>query len=126
MITKMTCIDVASRLPTVDGENCRFISVSGNQCPKGADYAKTEIENPLRILTGVVATRGLAIKMIPVRTDKPIPKAKIIEAAAQLRKMRVEKSPRIGDIIVSDFMGLKVNLIATRDVAEKQAVASRE
>ena len=117
MITKMTCIECPQSCAlTVDGENCRFISVSGNQCPKGEAYAKTEIENPLRILTGVVVTRGLALKMIPVRTDKPIPKAKIIEAAAQLRKMRMEKSPRIGDIIVSDFMGLKVNLIATRDV----------
>jgi len=119
MIKKMTCIECPQSCSlSVDWENCRFISVSGNQCPKGEAYAKTEIENPLRILTGVVATRGLAMKMIPVRTDQPIPKAKIIEAAAELRKMRVEKSPRIGDIIVSDFMGLKVNLIATRDVTE--------
>ena len=100
---------------TVDIESCRVVKVDGTKCPKGQDYAKTEIENPLRILTGTVLAKGLPFKMVPVRTDRPIPKAKILEAAAEMRKLRITKPPRMGEVIVANFMGLGVNLIATRE-----------
>ena len=117
MIKELTCIECPiSCSLMVDIENCRIVKVNGNQCPRGHDYAIAEIENPLRILTGVVLTKGLAIKMVPVRTDKPIPKARILEAAAEIKKLKVINPLGIGDIIVSNFMGLAVNLIATRDV----------
>lgn len=117
MIKELTCIECPKSCSLmVDIENCRIVKVNGNQCPRGQDYAKAEIENPLRILTGVVLTKGLAIKMVPVRTDKPIPKARILEAADEIKKLKVTNPLGIGDIIVSNFMGLAVNLIATRDV----------
>lgn len=100
---------------SVDIENCRVVRVSGHKCPKGEDYAKTEVENPQRLLTGTVLAIGLPIKMIPVRTDKPIPKARIKEAAIELKKIKVTKTLRINDIIVPNFLGLGVNLIATKD-----------
>ena len=117
MIKVLTCIECPQSCSlTVDIENCRIVEVNDNKCPRGQDYAKAEIENPLRILTGVVLTKGLAIKMVPVKTDKPIPKARILEAAAEIKKLKVTNPLGIGDIIVSNFMGLAVNLIATRDV----------
>ena len=115
MIKKMTCIECPKSCAlTVEHENCRMVKVEGNKCPKGAEYAKSEIENPQRILTGTVETSGLALRMIPVRTDKPIPKSKIFEAAAEIKKLKITNPLDIGDIIVPDFMGLGVNLIATR------------
>jgi CxxC motif-containing protein len=117
VIKELICIECPKSCSLkVDIENCRIVKVNGNQCPRGQDYAKTEIENPLRILTGVVLTNGLAIKMVPVRTDKPIPKDRILEAAAEIKKLKVTNPLGIGDIVVSNFMGLAVNLIATRDV----------
>ncbi len=117
MIKELTCIECpkSCRL-TVDIENCRVVKVSGNKCPRGEDYARAEIENPQRVLTAVVLAQGLPLKMIPVRTDKPIPKTKILAAAAEIKKIKVIKPLRVGDIIVEDFMGLGVNLRATRDV----------
>ena len=118
MIKRLTCIECPQSCAlTVDLENCRLVKVSGNKCPRGEEYARAEIENPLRILTGVVLAKGLALKMIPVRTDQPIPKVRILEAAAEIKKLKVTKPLRIGDIIVPNFMGLGVNLIATRDVS---------
>lgn len=117
MNKELTCIECpkSCRL-TVDVENCRVIKVSGNKCPKGQDYAKAEIENPQRVLTAVVLAKGLPIKMIPVKTDKPIPKTKILAAAAEIKKIKVVKSLRIGDIVAENFMGMGVNLVATREV----------
>lgn len=116
MIRKMICIECPrSCALTVDIENCRIFKVEGNKCPKGAEYARSEVENPVRILTGTVLTQGLALKMVPVRTDQPIPKTKIFEAAAEFKKIKVTKPLHTRDIIVANFMGLGVNLIATRD-----------
>ncbi len=113
---KYTCIECPKSCSlTVDIENCRLVAVRGNLCPRGKEYAQAEVENPLRILTGTVLTQGLPIKMLPVRTDKPVPKAAIIEAAAELKRIRVRQPLRIGDTVISNFLGLGVNLIVTRE-----------
>ncbi len=115
MVKKLTCIQCPKSCSlAVDIENCRVAHVSGNLCPKGDEYACAEVENPLRILTATVLAQGLSLKMVPVRTDKPIPKAKIREAAVEIRKIRVTQALNVGDIIVADFLGLGANLIATR------------
>lgn len=118
MIKQLTCIDcpIGCTLD-IDIENCKVVSVSGNKCPKGHDYAVSEIENPVRILTSTVVARNMDLKMIPVRTDKPIPVAKIMVAAQEIRKIKIEKGIKVGDILVENFLGLGVNLIATRDAS---------
>lgn len=99
---------------SVDIENCRVVKISGNLCPKGKEYAESEIENPVRILTSTVFAVGLALKMIPVRTDSPIPKARIFEAMEEIKKIKINKPVSTGEIIVKNFLGLGVNLISTR------------
>ena len=116
MTKNLICIECPKSCAlTVDIENCRVVKVFGNQCPKGEDYGKAEIENPLRVLTATVLCQGLSLKMAPVRTDKPIPKAKIQEAAGEIRKMRIDKAVQAGDILAHDFLGLGVNLVVTRE-----------
>lgn len=117
MVKKITCIECPKGCTLVVGiENCRVVKVSGNECPKGERYAISEIENPVRVLTSAVLTDGLPIKMLPVRTDKPIPKDKMELAMSNIKKIKVDKPVAAGDILVKDFMGLGVDLIATRRV----------
>ncbi len=99
---------------SVDVENCKVVKVSGGKCPKGEKYAISEVENPARILTSTVLTDGLSLKMIPVRTDNPLPKCDILRAAEEIKKIRINKPIRIGEIIVKNFLDLEINLIATR------------
>jgi CxxC motif-containing protein len=117
MIKKITCIECPKgcRL-TVSTEEGRVISVSGNQCEKGAVYAHAEIENPVRYLTSAVLTQGLQLKMAPVRTDKPIPRERVFEGMALIKKIRLHKRLKAGESVVKDFLNLGVNLIVTRDV----------
>lgn len=117
MIKKLTCIECPKGCAlSVDVVNRRVIEVGGNDCPKGQEYAVSEIENPVRILTSAVLAQGLSLKMVPVRTDKPIPKARIQDAMTEIKKIRIRKSLHTGDIIVNNFLGLRVNLITTRDI----------
>lgn len=117
MVKKLTCIECPKGCNLeVDVENCRVIKVRGNKCPKGEEYAVAEIENPVRILTATVLSEGLSLKMVPVRTDAPIPKTRLFEAMEEIRRLKVNKPHQPGDVIINNFLGLGVNLIATRNV----------
>ena len=59
--------------------NPETFKVSGNTCPRGANYAKTEIISPERTLTSTVRSNSKEISMIPVKTSAPIPKGKLFE-----------------------------------------------
>ncbi len=116
MIRNLTCIECPRSCDlAVDIENCRVVKVSGEKCPKGKDYAVSEVENPQRVLTSTVSARRLSLKMVPVRTDKPIPKDKILDAAEEIRKIRLDKPVKMGEVIARNLSGLGVDLIATRD-----------
>jgi CxxC motif-containing protein len=116
MIKKLVCIECPQGcILSVDMDDNKIVKLTGNKCPKGEKYALSEIENPVRILTSTVLTEGMPLKMIPVRTDKPISKNKIFEAMKEIRRIRVKASLNVGDIIVKDLVEKGVNLVATRD-----------
>ena len=101
---------------SVDVENRKVLKVNSGKCPKGEKYATSEIENPLRVLTSTVLVEGMSLKMVPVRTDRPIPKGDILKAMEKIKKIRLNKPIHTGDVIVQDFLGTGANLIATREV----------
>lgn len=119
MQRELTCIACPQgcRL-TVDIDEGRVIAVSGNKCPKGLEYGRQEIENPLRTLTTTVGAAGLNLQRVPVRTRRPIPKTKIAEAMQALRAVRLERPVRCGDVVVADLLGLGVEVVATRSVSQ--------
>lgn len=115
MAKKLTCIECPKGCSlSVDIENCRVVKVDGAECPKGEEYARAEVENPMRILTSAVLAEGLPIKMVPVRTDKPIPKNKIMEAMDEVKKVRLKTPVRPGDTIIKNILNSGADLIATR------------
>ena len=117
MIKNMICIECPkSCMLSVDIENCQVKNVTGAKCPRGIAYAIAEVQNPLRIFTATVLADGLNLKLIPVRTDKPIPKKEILRAAEEIKKIRITKPIKAGGTIIENFLGLDVKLLATREV----------
>jgi CxxC motif-containing protein len=115
MIKTLICIECPKGCGlSVDIENGKVKDAKGAKCPKGIGYAIAELENPARILTATVLTEGLCLKLVPVRTDKPIPKPDLLRAAEEIRKMKLTKPVKSGDVIADNFLGLGVKLIATR------------
>ena len=113
---KLTCIECPKGCAlSVMIDSGKVSGVTGNLCPKGYIYAVAEIENPVRILTSVVATKGLSLKMVPVRTDHPIPKGAIFLMMQEIKKIKIKKPVYLGDIIAENCLGLGVNLITTRE-----------
>lgn len=117
MLKKLICIECPKSCTlSVEIEGNKIINIEGHQCPKGEKYAVSEIKHPVRMLTSTVLTRGLPLKMISVRTDNPIPKARMLEAMTEIKKVRITKRLKVGDVVIKNFLGLKVNLIATRSL----------
>ncbi len=120
MIRKMTCIACPNGCQLeVDEEGGRVISVTGNKCEKGPAYAKQEVENPLRVLSSTVLAKGLELKLVPVRTSKPIPKDRLFDGIAEIRKLKLDRPVKAGEIITKNFLGLDADLIAARNVPLK-------
>jgi len=92
------------------------VKVYGNECPLGEAFGKAEAENPHRIVSSTVKVRGACISRLPVRTEKPVPKAKIREVIKSLRGIVVEAPVRRGQVIVDNVAGTGVNVIAERSL----------
>jgi CxxC motif-containing protein len=116
MIRKIRCIECPKGcFLSVDIEDFKVVSIKGNECPKGEKHAISEVENPVRILTSAALSQGLDLKMIPVRTDGPVPKTALKKAMEEIKRIRINQPVRVGTVIVENFLNLGINLIATRD-----------
>ena len=55
-------------------EGSKIISMEGNKCEKSVEFVTQELIEPMRILTTTVRIHGARWPVIPVRTDKAVPK----------------------------------------------------
>ena len=92
--------------------------VTGNACPRGEDYGRTEMLHPTRVLTGTVKIPGGMISRCPVKTKEPIPKEKILHAARALSDVDLQVPVRVGDVVLPDICGTGVDVVATRSVSD--------
>jgi len=97
-----------------DGE---IESIKGNRCARGHVYATKEHTAPERILTSTIEIKGAVHPLLPVRTDRPIPKNMLKDAVRSLADLAIEAPVQMGECIAEDFLGLNVNLIASRNLS---------
>lgn len=92
------------------------LSVTGNTCPRGREYAISEITNPTRTVTGTVSVHNRDGRVVPVKTKTPVPKAKVLDVAEALMKLGVNAPVSIGDVVCSDICGTGVEVVATNNI----------
>lgn len=116
----LTCIGCPlGCMLTVTLENGAVTRVVGNTCKRGDDYARKECTAPERMVTGTVGVIDGSAPVVSVRTEMPIPKKKVMEAAEIMRTTCVKAPVVLGDVVLEDIAGTGVALIATRSVAQK-------
>ena len=93
-------------------EDGKVVSLTGNGCLRGKAYAEAEVVCPKRVVTSTVrAENG---EMIPVKTDKPIPKEHLFDAMEQVNRLAAPDDAKTGDVLLADLFG--ANLVATADL----------
>lgn len=95
-------------------ENDKVVSVLGNTCRRGEDYARKELTNPTRIVTSTVRIKGEGKGVLPVKTQTDIPKDKIFACMKALQEIEVEPPIERGTVILENVAQTGVDIISTK------------
>lgn len=98
----------------VDEEN--GYAVTGNSCPRGAEYGHNEIKNPTRVLTSTVKLTGGLYRRCPVKTEKAVPKGKLMDIMRELNKVELTAPVQIGQIALQNAADTGVNVVVTKNL----------
>lgn len=105
----------------VEYEGINIKNIKGDEWLKGKDYVKNEITNPLRVFTGSVLVENGNFSLVSVKTSVSIPKEYLKEIGEIARRIKVEAPVIIGQIIASNLLDNKIDLIATRKIEKKKS-----
>ena len=98
---------------TVEGEG-NELTVTGNTCPKGKQYAIDECTHPMRTVTSTVRVTNRQDVMVSVKTAAPVPKDSIFRVMERIRATTVKAPVKAGDVLAPDVFGTDV--IATKSI----------
>ena len=95
-------------------DGSKIISMEGNKCEKSEEFVSQELIEPMRILTTTVRIQGARWPVIPVRTDKTVPKRLFPRIMRQLRRIKLQTPVNMLDVVVKDVLRTGANIVATR------------
>ncbi|MCG8477647.1 MAG: DUF1667 domain-containing protein [Spirochaetales bacterium] len=120
-----TRTDICLRCPrgceveTILSPSDEILNITGNKCKLGREYVEQEINDPRRVLPTSVRVRGGTRPLVSVWTPEPMPKGLLIDLAKESRSIEVEAPVHVGDVILDDWRGLGVRLVASAEVPKK-------
>jgi CxxC motif-containing protein len=93
----------------------KITEISGNECDRGAKYAKQEFTDPRRELSTTMEIVGARWRRLPEKVTEPVGKGRILEAAREIHQVRVTAPVEIGQVLIKDFLGEKgIDVVACR------------
>lgn len=124
MLRTFTCImcpqgcDITAELEENQGK-MEILSICGNKCPKGKAYVTQELIAPMRNIATSVLVTGGEPPLASVRLTKPIPKDRIFDVMAEIRKVHLNAPVIEGEVVIANVLGLESDVILTRSVDKK-------
>lgn len=107
---EFTCIMCPVGCHLVVTKTKNEVKVSGNACPRGELFGKSEAVSPTRMVTSVVPYKN---KTVSVRTTNPIPKSKIKEVLLEIKNAPPIKNAQLGQVVVKNVAKTGENVIIT-------------
>ena len=114
--------DICLRCPqgceveSILGPDDEILSMSGNRCKLGREYVEQEIRDPRRVLPTSVRVAHGTRPLVPVWTPEPMPKGMIMDLARETRSIEIEAPVHVGDVIIEDWRGTGVRLVASGEI----------
>ena len=120
MVRELTCImcplGCKLKAETSQGTDGREILVTGNTCKKGKEYALQELTDPRRNIATSVLVTGGELPLASVRLTHAIPKARIFDVMAEIRKQKLTAPVKAGEVVIENVLGLGSNVVVTKSV----------
>ena len=111
---ELICIGCPMGCPlTVTLDGGAVVTVQGNTCPRGREFAISEMTAPKRTICSTVRTAFPDAPVLPVRVSADIPKDRIFDVMDAIRAVTVTERIGRGDVVIPNVLGLGVDVIAT-------------
>lgn len=118
MLKEYTCIICPNGCSiTADTESGEILT--GGDCQLGQEYVQQEITNPQRNIASSILLEGGILPLASVRLSGPIPKDKIFDVMAVIKKARLTAPVAIGQVAIKNILGLNSDVIVTKNVPAK-------
>lgn len=98
---------------TVTGQG-EALNISGNSCPNGEKYARSEVTNPVRTVTSTMAVANRPGVMVSVKTAAPVPKGSMAQVMEAIRGCSPRAPIALGAVLIPDLFGTQI--VATKAV----------
>jgi len=119
--TCVVCPNGCTIVADVDDDETPVVTrVQGNICKRGEDWARQEVENPMRTIASSVPVRGGDFLLASVRTNRPVPLNKVLRIMEEIKKVTLSAPVRIGDVIIRNPAACDTEVIATRSVGRSK------
>ena len=120
MTKEYTCIICPNGCElTAEFEDGKVLTVHGALCKRGREYVEQELTNPQRNIASSILLEGGVLPLASVRLSKPIPKDKIFDVMAAIKKVRLQAPVHIGQVAIPNVLGLGSDVIVTKNIAAK-------
>lgn len=101
---------------SIELEDNKVKSISGNKCKRGIGYAEKEFTNPERELASTVLINNGVLPLLPVRASKALPKDSLLKVMEVINKIEVIAPIKVGDVVIENVLDLGVDIIASRSI----------
>lgn len=91
------------------------LAVTGNGCPRGAEYGKNELTHPVRVVTSTVRVEGADICRCRENRGQRA-KEKMFAVMDALDGVCLHAPVHCGDVVLADVCGTGVDVVATREL----------
>ncbi len=107
---QVTCIMCPKGCELEVTKSGKKITVTGASCPRGIIYGEREVTAPERMVTTI---KKYGDKTITLKTDKPVPKEKVVDTLKAIKKARVPKGIALGDSLIKNVASTDAQIIVT-------------
>ena len=120
MLREFTCIICPNGCEIeAEIEDGKILGITGNICPKGETYVTQELTDPQRNIATSVLVKGGELPLASVRLTRAIPKNRIFDAMAEIRKVSVEAPVEAGTVLIRGILGFESDVIVTKTVEKR-------
>ena len=119
-LKELTCINcpMGCRI-TVVMDGGEVISVTGNTCKRGENYARAEVTSPVRTVTPTIKISCGASDRVSCKTKEPVTKDKVFDVMEEIAGVTCEAPIKIGDVLIPDCAGTGIPIVATKSVEKR-------
>ena len=92
------------------------VTVTGNNCPRGAEYGRQEMLEPKRTITSVKKIKNGTISL---KTNKAVPKEKYFDVLKAIKNVPEKRSYSVGGVLIKNVCGTNADVVITNINIEK-------